>query len=787
MHRLGGDPKKINPLCPVDLVIDHSVQVDKAGTFDAAQFNEEMEFSRNKERFQFLKWGSKAFDNFGIVPPGSGIVHQVNLEYLARVVMQRNGLLYPDSVVGTDSHTTMINGLGVAGWGVGGIEAESVMLGQTISMVLPEVVGFKLTGQLPQGATATDLVLTCVDMLRKRGVVGKFVEFFGPGVKNISLADRATIANMAPEYGATMGYFPIDENSIEYLHLTGRPKNTVETIEKYLREQGMFAHANQPDPEFSGDIMHLDLASVEPSLSGPKRPHDRVTFANMKKDFNSCMTNKVGFKGFGFDEAGAKKSKKFTYEGKEYTFNHGDVVICAITSCTNTSNPDVMLAAGLLAKNAVEAGLSTKPYIKKSLSPGSHVVTQYYKAAGVEKYMDELGFTTAGYGCMTCIGNSGDIPPEVEQAIVDGDMVASAVLSGNRNFEGRVHPNTRANYLASPPLVVAYALAGSVDFDFETQPLGNGKDGKPVFLRDIWPSRDQVTKVTEGVIKPEMFTATYNNILKGSENWQKLQAPEGSLYQWDDNSTYIHNPPFFQKVTNDLQPIASIKGAHCLINMGDSITTDHISPAGKIAKNSPAARYLEARGIAASDFNSYGSRRGNDEIMARGTFANVRLINKMVSKVGPTTVHIPSGKEMAIFDAAEEYQKAGVDTILLAGKEYGSGSSRDWAAKGPFLQGVKAVIAESYERIHRSNLVGMGILPLQFKKGENADSHGLNGTETFDINTEGGNLTVGQDVTVTTSTGKSFTAVCRLDTEPEIAYYQNGGILNYVLRKLKDN
>lgn len=786
MHRLGGDPKKINPLCPVDLVIDHSVQVDKAGTFDAAQFNEQMEFDRNRERFQFLKWGSKAFDNFGIVPPGSGIVHQVNLEYLARVVMQRNNLLYPDSVVGTDSHTTMINGLGVAGWGVGGIEAESVMLGQTISMVLPEVVGFKFTGNLPQGATATDLVLTCVDMLRKRGVVGKFVEFFGPGVKNISLADRATIANMAPEYGATMGYFPIDENSIEYLHLTGRNKNTVETIEKYLRAQGMFA-SGQPDPDFSGEIMHLDLGSVQPSLSGPKRPHDRVTFANMKKDFNSCMTNKVGFKGFGFDEAGAKKTKKFTYEGKEYTFNHGDVVICAITSCTNTSNPDVMLAAGLLAKNAVEAGLSTKPYIKKSLSPGSHVVTQYYKAAGVEEYMDKLGFTTAGYGCMTCIGNSGDIPPEVEAAIVEGDMVASAVLSGNRNFEGRVHPNTRANYLASPPLVVAYALAGSVDFDFETQPLGKGKNGKDVYLRDIWPSRDQVTQVTAGVIKPEMFKSTYDNILKGSKMWQGLEAPTGSLYKWDDNSTYIHNPPFFKNTDNEIKPIAQIKNAHCLLNMGDSITTDHISPAGKIAKNSPAARYLEERGIAPKDFNSYGSRRGNDEIMARGTFANVRLINKMVEKTGPTTVHIPSGKEMAIFDAAAQYQKDGVDTIILAGKEYGSGSSRDWAAKGPFLQGVKAVIAESYERIHRSNLVGMGILPLQFKNGENADSHGLTGKETFSIDTQGGNLGVGQDVTVTASNGKQFTVKCRLDTDPEINYYKNGGILQYVLRKLKDN
>jgi aconitate hydratase len=685
MKRLGGDPKKINPLCPVDLVIDHSVQVDAAGTFDAAQFNEKLEFSRNRERFQFLKWGAGAFDNFKIVPPGSGIVHQVNLEYLARVVFNQDGMLYPDSVVGTDSHTTMINGLGVAGWGVGGIEAEAVMLGQTISMVLPQVVGFKLTGDLTQGTTATDLVLTCVEMLRKRGVVGKFVEFYGPGVKNLSLADRATIANMAPEYGATMGYFPIDERTIEYLTLTGRDKGHVQLIEKYLRQQNMFADAKQPDPVFSGEVMHLDLGSVQPSLAGPKRPHDRVSFANMKKDFTTCMTNKVGFKGFGFDEAGTKKSKKFTYEGKEYTFNHGDVVIAAITSCTNTSNPDVMLAAGLLAKNAVEKGLSTKPYIKKSLSPGSHVVTEYYKIAGVDKYMDKLGFTTAGYGCMTCIGNSGEIPDAVQNAIVDGDLVAAAVLSGNRNFEGRVHPHTRANYLASPPLVVAYALAGTVDFDFETQPLGNDQQGKPVFLRDIWPTRDQVSKVTNGVIKPEMFTATYNNILKGSQMWQDLDAPKGTQYSWDEKSTYIHNPPFFQKTDNNTKPISNIKSAHCLINMGDSITTDHISPAGKIAKNSPAARYLRERGIDDKDFNSYGSRRGNDEIMARGTFANTRLINKMVEKVGPNTVHIPSGKEMAIFDAAEAYQKSGIDTILLAGKEYGSGSSRDWAAKGPYL------------------------------------------------------------------------------------------------------
>jgi aconitate hydratase len=541
---------------------------------------------------------------------------------------------------------------------------------------------------------------------------------------------------------------------------------------------------SQPDPTYSGEIMNLDLASVEPALSGPKRPHDRVDFKNMKKDFTTCLTNKVGFKGFGLDEAATKKSAKFNYKGKEYEFKHGTVVIAAITSCTNTSNPDVMLAAGMLAQNAVEKGLSVNPYIKCSLSPGSHVVTEYFKKAGVDKYLDKLGFTTAGYGCMTCIGNSGEIPDEVQDTIVKNDLVAAAVLSGNRNFEGRVHPHTRANYLASPPLVVAYALAGTVDFDFEKQPLGKDKSGKDVFLKDIWPSREQVLKVTGSNISAKMFKDTYSTILKGSKMWQDLEAPTGKLYQWDDSSTYIHNPPFFQTTGAKLSPIPSIKSAHCLLNVGDSITTDHISPAGKISKTSPAARHLISKGVAEKDFNSYGSRRGNDEIMARGTFANTRLINKMVPKVGPTTVHVPTGKEMAVFDAAKEYMDAGIPTIVLAGNEYGSGSSRDWAAKGPYLQGIKAVIAQSYERIHRSNLVGMGILPLQFKAGESADSLGLKGTEQFNIDTQGGNFKVGQDVTVTTNCGKKFTVVCRLDTDPEIAYYQNGGILQYVLRKL---
>ena len=786
MQRLGGDPSKINPLCPVDLVIDHSVQADVFGTADAAKQNEIIEFNRNRERFQFLKWGSGAFDNFKIVPPGSGIVHQVNLEYLARVVFNKDGLLYNDSVVGTDSHTTMINGLGVVGWGVGGIEAESVMLGQTISMVLPEVVGFRLSGDLPKHTTATDLVLTCVEMLRKRGVVGKFVEFFGPGVQNLTLADRATIANMAPEYGATMGYFPIDSQTVDYLHQTGRPKGQIETIESYLKEQGMFVKhdGSQPDPVYSGEVMELDLASIEPSLSGPKRPHDRVPMSKLPSDFQTGLTAKVGFKGYGLSQGDTGKKVNINYQGETYDLHHGSVVIAAITSCTNTSNPDVMLAAGLVAKNAVAKGLKVRPYIKTTLSPGSGVVKEYFDKAGVQESFDKLGFNIAGYGCMTCIGNSGEIPAEVQDAIIDNDLVASAVLSGNRNFEGRVHPQTRANYLASPPLVVAYALAGRCDIDFETEPIGKGSDGKDVFLKDIWPSRDEVQKLTNSSLSPEMFKDNYDTILNGSEMWQQLEAPKGKLYTWDEKSTYIHNPPFFQNMQAGLSPIENIQDAHALLNMGDSITTDHISPAGKIAAGSPAARYLDSKGVKPKDYNTYGARRGNDEIMARGTFANVRLINKLVDKVGPETVHIPSGEKMAVFDAADKYATDGKDTIILAGNEYGSGSSRDWAAKGPFLQGVKAVIAQSYERIHRSNLVGMGVLPMQFKDGESADTLGLTGHEEFSIDMNGGNLAVGQDIKVSTKCGKSFTVTCRLDTEPEVEYLKNGGILNYVLRKL---
>ena len=786
VQRLGLDPMKINPLCPVDLVVDHSVQVDSSRAADSLRQNEEIEFNRNYERFEFLKWGQTAFENFQIVPPGSGIVHQVNLEYLARVVMNRGGLLYPDSVVGTDSHTTMINGLGVVGWGVGGIEAEAVMLGQHISMVLPQVVGFKLTGKLRQHVTATDLVLTVTRMLRDRGVVGKFVEFFGDGCNSLSLADRATVANMGPEYGATIGYFPVDEKSIHYLALTGRDPELIKGIRGYLQAQNLFRtyDGKSGDPEFSGNVLELDLGKVEPSLAGPKRPHDRVDLSNMKKDFQACLTNKVGFKGYDLPADRLQDESKFTYKGKEYALKHGSVVIAAITSCTNTSNPGVMLAAGLLAKNANEAGLSVAPYIKTSLSPGSGVVTKYFEAAGVQTHLEKLGFYTAGYGCMTCIGNSGELDQEVSDAITAKDLVVSAVLSGNRNFEGRVHPLTRANYLASPPLVVAYALAGRADIDFETEPIGKGSNGKEVFLRDIWPSNDQINAIVGEVLTPQMYKEVYSKISKGTPRWNEMKVSQDKTYSWKQESTYIHNPPFFQHLGKDKPVIHDIKDAYCLLNLGDSITTDHISPAGKIASKSPAARYLSERGVKPVDFNTYGARRGNDEVMARGTFANTRMVNKMVKQVGPTTVHVPSKLERPIFDAANEYQVNGQQTIILAGKEYGSGSSRDWAAKGPYLLGVKAVIAQSFERIHRSNLVGMGILPLEFLNGESADSLGLTGTEQFTIKLNAGNLKVNEVLTVQTSTGKTFQAKSRIDTEIEVEYFKNGGILHYVLRKM---
>jgi aconitate hydratase len=783
--RLGGDAKKINPLVPADLVIDHSVQVDSYRSATAVEENLEIEMQRNKERFQFLKWGQKSFENFRIVPPGSGIVHQVNLEYLARVVFDKEGLLYPDSLVGTDSHTTMINGLGVTGWGVGGIEAEGIMLGQAISMVLPKVVGYKLTGKPGQLITATDIVLTIVANLRKLGVVGKFVEFYGPGLAHLSLADRATIANMAPEYGATMGFFPVDKRTMEYLVNTNRTGEQVEYIEKYLRANKLFVDHEEKseDPEYT-QTLELDLSTIVPCVSGPKRPHDRVAVSDMQTDFKSCLSAPVGFKGFALKEDHLPASVPFTFKGKDYTLKHGDLVIAAITSCTNTSNPSVMLGAAMLCKNALAKGLNTKPYIKTSLAPGSGVVTKYLAKSGLQGYMDDMGFATVGYGCTSCIGNSGELPTEVTEAIQKGDLVASAVLSGNRNFEGRVHSETRANYLASPPLVVAYAIAGSVDFDFEKQPLGKGKDGEDVFLRDIWPSASDIQKVVEDSVLSPMFKDVYSSISNGTEEWNELKVEESELYPWDDKSTYIHHPPFFQSMGVEPDKQANITDAYCLLNLGDSITTDHISPAGKIARNSPAAVFLKKAGISPKDFNTYGSRRGNDLIMARGTFANTRLVNKLSSKTGSFTTHVPSGEELAVWDAAEKYMKADQQTIIFGGAMYGSGSSRDWAAKGPLLQGVKAVIATSYERIHRSNLVGMGIIPLQFAAGDSADSLGLTGKEQFSIDLTSNPLAVGQKVEVKVKGGITFTVESRLDTAVELEYYRHGGILNYVIRKL---
>eukprot|EP00397_Hematodinium_sp_SG-2012_P004408 GEMP01004420.1.p1 GENE.GEMP01004420.1~~GEMP01004420.1.p1 ORF type:complete len:894 (+),score=213.56 GEMP01004420.1:100-2781(+) len=785
MARLGGDPSKINPLVPADLVIDHSVQVDFSRTPEALELNEEMEFKRNGERFAFLKWGATAFNNMLIVPPGSGIVHQVNLEYLARVVFQNDAkVVYPDSLVGTDSHTTMIDGLGVAGWGVGGIEAEAVMLGQCISMVLPEVIGFKLTNKLSTTATATDLVLTVTLMLRQLGVVGKFVEFFGEGCKNLSLADRATIANMSPEYGATMGFFPVDAVTMDYLLQTGRSAEKVKLVEAYLRAQKLFRtyEEGEVQPTFN-DLLELDLATVVACVSGPKRPHDRVSVTDMPADFDACLTNPVGFKGFGLPQDRLADVCEFDYKGVEYKLSHGSVVLAAITSCTNTSNPSVLLGAGLLAKRAYDLGLRIDPFIKTSLSPGSGVVDAYLKLSGLLPYLEKMGFYNAGYGCQSCIGNSGDLDEEVTEAIQSNDLVVSAVLSGNRNFEGRVHPLTRANYLASPPLVVAYALAGNVNFDFEKTPLGQS-NGKDVFLREIWPTQEEVSKLEKACVKPEMFTEVYSRIAKGTDRWNKLDAPTGKLFTWNEKSTYIHNPPFFQKTEKEPTPIVPLSNAYCLLNCGDGITTDHISPAGKITKNSPGGRYLMEHGVEPIDFNSYGSRRGNDEVMARGTFANIRLINKLAPKPGPQTLHVPSGEILDIFDAAKKYMDEGHPLIILGGKEYGSGSSRDWAAKGPMLQGVKAVIAQSYERIHRSNLVGMGILPLQFLDGEGAESLGLDGKEQFSIDLPKASEKVSSDVQVTTSKGKTFTVKSRLDTEVEITYFQHGGILNYMLRKL---
>ncbi len=792
VKKLGADPKKINPLCPVELVVDHSIMVDFARSKEALGKNEKMEFRRNKERFEFLKWGANTFENFKIVPPGNGIIHQVNLEHIARVVFERQSLLYPDSLVGTDSHTTMINGLGVVGWGVGGIEAEAVMLGQHVSMVLPEVIGFKLTGNLPELVTATDLVLTVVKMLRERGVVGKFVEFYGDGVHSLSVEDRATIANMAPEYGAYIGFFPVDDKAIDYMKRTGRSERHLEMTKKYLQQNNMYrdyANSNDDGIQWTGDSLHLNLSDVEPCVSGPKRPHDQILLKNLQTDFNDCLQNPNNdFKGFGVKEAqDRKKQSKMIYKGKEFTIKNGDVVVSAITSCTNTSNPGVMIAAGLLAKKANSLGLEVKPYIKTSLSPGSKVVEKYLQNSDLLQYLENIGFNIVGYGCMTCIGNSGELPQELHNTIEENDLVVTSVLSGNRNFEGRVHPLTKGNYLASPPLCVAYALAGTVDIDLAKDPIGVDKKGNDVFLSDIWPSNEEISEFSNKFIEKEMFLKSYENLDKSNKRWNELQVKETETYNWDKNSTYIHNPPFFTNLSNKNKKVQNIEGAYCLLNLGNSITTDHISPAGKIPLKSPASKYLQDRDVAIVDYNSFGSRRGNDEIMARGTFANIRLINKMASKTGPYALHVPSGEERSVFDVANEYMSNGQSSIIIAGTEYGSGSSRDWAAKGSLLLGIKAVIAQSFERIHRSNLVGIGILPMEFLEAENADSIGLSGKETFDIDLKDGNFKCGEIINVKTNTGKNFQVKLRIDTDIEIEYYKSGGILSYVLKKLIKN
>ncbi len=790
--RLGGDPGKINPLAPVDLVIDHSVQVDFFAIQDALARNAELEFERNRERYEFLRWGQNAFANFRVVPPATGIVHQVNLEYLASVVMtakQGNTLLaFPDTLVGTDSHTTMINGLGVIGWGVGGIEAEAAMLGQPIDLVTPDVIGFRLFGEMQEGVTATDLTLTITQMLRKRGVVEKFVEFYGPGLVSMSLPDRATIANMAPEYGATIGFFPVDAETLRYLRFTGRPELLVERVEWYCQEQGLFHTETTPDPEYT-DILELDLGSVEPSLAGPKRPQDRIPLPKMKEAFQAALSAPIKDRGFELSSTQINNTGQIRYNGKSQDISHGAVVIAAITSCTNTSNPSVMVGAGLLAKKAVERGLQVKPYVKTSLAPGSRVVTEYLNQAGLLEPLARLGFNIVGYGCTTCIGNSGPLPAEVVKAITGSDLITAAVLSGNRNFEGRIHPYVRANYLASPPLVIAYALAGKVDIDLVTEPLGLDLQGEPVFLRDIWPSNQEISQTIGAAVRPEMFTQRYADVFSGNDTWNAIQAGESELYDWDEESTYIQEPPFFVDLSLEPQPINDIEGARALGVFGDSITTDHISPAGSFSAESPAGRYLISRGVAPRDFNSYGSRRGNDRVMTRGTFANIRLKNRLTPGTeGGVTLYLPDEEQMSIYDAAVRYRQANVPLIILAGKEYGAGSSRDWAAKGTVLLGVKAVIAESFERIHRSNLIGMGVLPLQFKPGENTESLGLTGKEQFSILGLADQLAVNGEVTVVVKKEHGaqvkFKATVRLDTQVEVGYYRNGGILQTVLRQM---
>jgi aconitate hydratase len=785
--RLGGNPKAINPLQPVEMVVDHSVQVDAAGSANAFDINSRLEFERNGERYAFLKWGQSAFENFRVVPPGAGIVHQINLELLAHVVMDGEWA-YPDTVVGTDSHTTMINGVGILGWGVGGIEAEAAMLGQPVSMLIPQVVGVRLLGALPEGTTATDLVLRVVERLRKEGVVGKFVEFFGPSLGELSLADRATLANMAPEYGATCGIFPVDDRTLEYLRLTGREKRQVALVEAYMREQGLFYTVDQRDAEYS-TVVEINLTDIVPSLAGPNRPQDRIALSDMASSFDQALDKILVAAG---NEGGPERVHLATDLG-EFDLEHGSVVIAAITSCTNTSNPSVMIAAGLVAQKAAERGLKSKPWVKTSMAPGSRVVTRYLSEAGLLKPLEALGFHVVGYGCTTCIGNSGPLDPALETAIDEAGLVVSSVLSGNRNFEGRIHGKVRASYLASPPLVVAFALAGNTNIDLTTEPIGEGADGNDVFLKDLWPTNAEVAACEENVVRSEMFSETYAESLNGSAAWRAIDVPAGDVYAWDPDSTYVKTPPYFEGMTADVAAVEDIMGARVLCLFGDGITTDHISPAGAIAADSPAAAYLREKGVSPEAFNSYGSRRGNHEIMMRGTFANVRIKNSLVPGVeGGVTRHMPDGERMSIFDAAMRYRSEGVPMIVLGGKEYGAGSSRDWAAKGPCLLGVRAVIVESFERIHRSNLVGMGVLPLEFRQGENAQSLGLTGEEVFDI--EGlaqryadGLPTAGEVSVRATAADDSvteFKAIVRIDTPEEARYYQNGGILQYVLRRL---
>ena len=784
--RLGGDPARVNPLAPAELVIDHSVQVDAYGNRDALARNTEIEYERNLERYSFLRWGQTAFDNFKVVPPNTGIVHQVNIEHLARVVFHNEaaGTAYPDTLVGTDSHTTMVNGLGVLGWGVGGIEAEAAMLGQPITMLIPQVIGFRLKGRLPEGATATDLVLTVTEMLRKRGVVEKFVEFFGDGLKNLPLADRATIANMAPEYGSTCGIFPIDEETLRYLELTGRSAEQIALVEAYARHQGMWRHDGQPEAQYT-DVLELDLGTVEPSLAGPKRPQDRVPLREMKNVYRKSLEKMAAERAQ--KNPGATGAGNATLGGETFEVKDGAVLIAAITSCTNTSNPSVLIGAGLLAKNARERGLKARPWVKTSLAPGSRVVTDYLEKAGLMDDLEAVGFYTVGYGCTTCIGNSGPLAPEISAAVKAGDVIATSVLSGNRNFEGRVHPEVKMNFLASPPLVVAYALAGTTDIDMNREPLGTGNDGKPVFLKDIWPSPHDIQQAIARSVDSAMFKGSYKSVFEGDAQWKSVRTPTGKIYTWDEASTYVKNPPYFDGMTMTPAPRGDIAGARVLALLGDSVTTDHISPAGNISKASPAAKYLMEHGVQPADFNSYGSRRGNHEVMTRGTFANIRLRNLLAPGTeGGVTVHVPTGEQMSIYDASMRYQAEGTPLVVIAGKEYGTGSSRDWAAKGTMLLGVKAVIAESFERIHRSNLIGMGVLPLQFVDGQNAQTLGLTGREVLEI--RGLERGAAKQVKVVAKGedggSKEFAVRVRIDTPKELEYYRHGGILQYVLRSL---